>query len=77
MEKDEIIKAINIEKPVAKRTARQTKENTITDVDPYDRYIAMLENGQMVVFIVPHSEQGHVLFNEKEPAQSLIKWLRQ
>lgn len=75
MKKNEIKNALYKEKPIAKRTARQTKENTLTDVDPYDRYITCLQNGETAVFIIPHNEQGENLFNETEPAQLLIRWL--
>jgi len=75
MTTNEIKKALYRENPLAKRTARQTPEVTITKVDPYDRYISCLNNGETLVFIIPHSEQGATLFNETEPAKLLIRWL--
>jgi len=72
---NEIKKALYKEKPTAIRTDRQTSENTITSVDPYDRYICCLQNGHTVVFIIPHKEQGENLFNKTEPAQLLIRWI--
>lgn len=75
MNNNEIKKALYKEKPNAIRTDRQTSENTLTTVEPYDRYVCYLKSGHTVVFIIPHKEQGEKLFERTEKAQLLIRWI--
>ena len=75
MNKNEIKKALYKEKPIAKRTDRNTSDRMINSTPPYDRYVAYLNSGDKAIFSIPHYEQGENLFKDTEPSQLLIRWL--
>jgi hypothetical protein len=71
MTQNEIKKALYLEKPTAKMVSSVGVIPTGTNW----RYVATLESGHVVEFLIPTSEMGEKPFDTQMPAQLLIRWM--